>query len=490
MIKTKPIIPLILAPLLATIAPAAAPSPSETVDRPNILLILVDDLNDWIGAMNENANAHTPNMDRLAERGTLFTNAHAAAPLCGPTRAALLSGLRPSTTGIYGHNTLSTLYENEKVKEVPLLPAHFAANGYTTMATGKVFHFGAPASVFDEVGMERRDFGPRPKERIAYTPPPGHHTSTDWGPFPEADHEMPDFEAARWAVEQIGQLHADPFLMIVGFVRPHVPWTVPQKWFDLHPLEEIVRPPWRADDLEDVPETARNLTELKATPQIEWMQHEQRWESSLQGYHASVSFVDHYIGTVLDALAESPHADNTIIVLLGDHGYHLGEKNIWAKHTLWERSTRTPMIVVRPDDVRPSRTHRPVNHIDLYPTLIEMAGLPKISEHEGQSLVPLLDDPFAEGFEASVTTHGYGNHSVRTERWRYTRYEDGSEELYDHLEDANEWRNLASLAAYREVIEQLSQHLPKSNALWVPESGGGMTYNDHLTELFERTRAK
>ncbi len=480
-------LPLIFA-WLAVATPAGRAVAAGTAPRPNILLILIDDLNDWIGAMDGHPNARTPHLDRLAARGTLFTNAHAAAPLCGPARAALLSGLRPSTTGIYGHNNLATLRRNTIIGGLPLLPEYFADHGYKTLATGKVFHEGSPAAAFGAVGVRTTDFGPSPPQRLAYTPPEGGGTLTDWGAFPAADEAMPDHRSARWAAERLQEHHDRPFLLCVGFVRPHVPWTVPQAWFDLHPLETIVRPPFRADDLDDLPQTARRFSELPMMPSVEWMKQEQRWEKSVQAYHASVTFVDHQVGVVLAALEQSPHAADTIIVLLSDHGYHLGEKGIWAKHTLWERSTRIPMIIARPGDDTGRRTRRPANHVDVFPTLIDLAGLPPVARHDGKSLAPLLDDPEAGGYHASITTHGYGNHSVRTERWRYIRYDDGAEELYDHAEDPNEWHNLASQSRHADTIRELRAHLPAVNAPWMAETKAGSHYNDYLGQLYQRTR--
>lgn len=462
---------------------------SENGERPNILFLVIDDLNDWIGAMEGHPNARTPHIDSLAGRGLLFTNAHAAAPLCGPTRAALLSGLRPSTTGLYGHNNYELIRRNPAVDGQPLLPQYFARHGYKTLATGKIFHEGSPAAAFDEIGEPRTDFGPRAPQRLSYTPPKGSGTSTDWGPYPDRDEQMPDYRTARWAAGQLGRLHEQPFLLCVGFARPHVPWTVPQKWFDLHPLDQIELPPYRADDLDDLPKTARRFSHLPMMPRMEWMQQEQRWERSVQAYLASTTFVDHCVGMVLAALADGPHAENTVVVLVSDHGYHLGEKGIWAKHTLWERATRVPLIIARPGDTKPRTTHRPANHLDLYPTLIELAGLPQNPRNEGTSLVPLLDDPEAAGYEASLTTHGYGNHAVRTERWRYIRYADGAEELYDHRNDRHERDNLAAGENHQKIIADLRRHLPDSDAPWIPQARRGSHYNDYLNDLFEQTRA-
>jgi arylsulfatase A-like enzyme len=455
-------------------------------NRPNILMIIVDDLNDWVGYMNAHPQALTPNLDRLADLGTVFTNAHAAAPLCGPTRATILSGLRPSTTGLYGHSNYNTFLSNPHIEEAELLPKYFERHGYKTLSTGKVFHTGSPEALFEVVGTERSDFGPRPSERMAYTPPSGRGTSTDWGAYPERDELMPDYEYAQWAVAQLQQEHDRPFFLSVGFVRPHVPWFVPKKWFDLHPLDQIVLPLHSEHQFDDLPPTALRFSELPAFPKMDWMLQEKRWEKSVQAYLASSTFVDHYIGVVLDALEASPHADNTIIVFYSDHGYHLGTKGIWAKHTLWEESTRIPMIIRRPGDTSSTRTHKPANHLDIYPTLLELAGLPPRSGNEGLSLVPLLDDPEAEGFHASITTHGFGNHAVRTERWRYIRYEDGSEELYDHWNDPREWTNLAGNSQYARIIEQLAAYLPDKDELWDPRTTAGANYNDFFRDIIER----
>jgi arylsulfatase A-like enzyme len=472
---------------LGLVAPALADASNE---RPNILFIMVDDLNDWVGCMGGHPAAQTPNIDALAQRGTLFTNAHAAAPICGPTRAALLSGLRPSTTGIYGHNKLPVIRDNPHTHDATLLPEYFAKHGYKTLGTGKIFHEGSPPAVFDKVGVKSTNFGPRPDERFVYTPPKGHYTSTDWGAYPKRDEQLPDYRSAQWASQQLQKTHQKPFFMAVGFIRPHVPWYVPQKWFDKHPLSGIQRPVHRADPKSFLPETARAFSVLPPYPEKSWMEQEQRWEESIQGYLASTTFTDHYIGQVLDALAQSQYANNTTIVLVSDHGYHMGEKALWTKFTLWEQSTHVPMIIARPGDEQARRTHRPVNHMDLYPTLVDLANLPANPRNEGQSVVPLLNDPQATGFDASVTTHAYNNHAVRTERWRYIRYADGTEELYDHWTDPHELHNLADRAQYDEVIQRLRRHLPENNAAPDPDAKAGTAYNDYLRQVYREGRQR
>lgn len=459
-------IPKVVLGLLTLSAPTII-NAGEQEEKPNILMIIVDDLNDWVGVMNTHPNALTPNIDRLADRGVLFANAHAAAPLCGPTRAAMLSGLRPSTTGIYSNENFNSYQEirsNPHSANAILLPEYFSRHGYKTMATGKIFHEGSPLEAFDVVGQQRRDFGPRPEERISYTPPPGYSTSTDWGAYPEKDEDMPDWQNAQWAVQQLQEQHQKPFFMSVGFVRPHVPWFVPQKWFDMHPLESIFLPLNKENHEKNLPATSQSFAHKPAMPQMDWMKQEQRWEKSVQAYLASTTFVDHCVGMVLDALEKSTYAENTIIILWSDHGYHLGEKGVWAKHTLWERSARIPMIIVRPDG-ETNVVNRPVNHMDIYPTLVELASLPANQANEGKSMVPLLHDPEAAGFDASITTHEYKNHGVRTDRWRFIQYADGTEELYDHWNDPNEWNNLADNPRYENILQELRKHLPEINRL-------------------------
>lgn len=462
----------------------AVAEPPVAAVRPNFLVIMVDDLNDWVGAMGGHPGARTPHLDRLATRGTLLANAHCVSPLCGPTRAAILTGLGPSTTGLYGHTSYGVIKANAVAGRVPLLPEYLASHGYRTLATGKVFHEGSPAEAFDEVGETETDFGPLPPQRMAYTPPEeGPQTLTDWGPFPDDEAAMPDTLSVAWAASQLGKNQGQPFALFVGLIRPHIPWYVPQKWFDRHPLGEVSRPPTRPDDLDDLPDTARRFADVPMMPRLEWMEQEQRWEKSVQAYLASVSFVDDCVGSILEALERSEYADNTVVILLSDHGYHLGEKGLWSKHTLWERSTRVPFIIVRPDDPGGQVSQRPVSQIDLLPTMADLAGLPARPEWEGRSLVPLLSDPAAPGFEAVVTTFGRGNHAVRSGGQRYIRYADGAEEFYDHADDPHEWHNLAPAKESRAVIDRLAEFLPDNDAPADPDALGGIRYNDYLRNL-------
>ncbi|KMT63913.1 sulfatase [Catenovulum maritimum] len=427
-------------------------------------MLIVDDLNDWVGAMNGHPNAKTPNIDRLADQGTLFMNAHASAPLCGPSRASIMTGLSPSTTGIYGHiNDNDIKRASDKTAQSVFLSEYFREHGYYTAAVGKVFHQKVAAGSFDDYGGRVKGFGPYPEQNMVWDDP---RTNTDWGPFPEKDEQMPDYDSAHWIADKLKQAHDKPFFMACGFLRPHAPWHVPQKWFDLHPKEDVTLPPYLIQDMADVPDISKRITDHPMMPTTEWAVENGEYRNIVQGYLASVSFVDSCVGIVLDALENSQYADNTAVVLWGDHGYHIGEKEKFAKMTLWERATRTPLIIKPPKSKGKQVTNRPVSLLDLYPTLVKMCGLPRNPANEGRDLTPLLNDPTTKWEHAALTTYGAKNHAVKTERYRYIRYEDGSEELYDHKKDKDEWVNLANDPAYFEIKQKLAEEIPIEDAPW------------------------
>jgi arylsulfatase A-like enzyme len=321
-------------------------------DKPNVLFIAVDDLNDWIGCMKGHPQALTPNMDKLANAGVLFTNAHCQTPLCGPSRASLLTGLHPTSTGIYLHvKDVQIRNINNLTQKAVFLNDYFEQFGYKTMGVGKIYHEGDGAKTFDDYGTSFEHFGPSPKKKMHYDPAwfgEANRTLTDWGAFPEEDSLMPDYKSARWAVERIQQKHDKPFFLSVGFIRPHVPWHVPKKWFDMFPVDKIQVPPYLENDFNDIPEIGKKVAELKEMPTTKWCIEKNEWKNAIQGYLASMAFVDAQVGKVLKALEESPYHKNTIIVLWSDHGYHLGEKNRFAKQSLWQRSTHAPLIFKTP----------------------------------------------------------------------------------------------------------------------------------------------
>jgi arylsulfatase A-like enzyme len=432
----------------------------ENKGKPNVLFIAVDDLNDWGEPFGGYPDIKTPNLVRLANQGIKFTRAYCSAPASNPSRASLLTGVRPSTSGVY-HNNQPW---RPVLPNAVTLPQYFNANGYEVEGTGKIFHntYNDDASwpIYHKV-----EKAPEPT-----VVPVNGKDSFDWSPISEKDEDTGDYKNVNYAIDFINKKQNKPFFLAVGYTRPHLPWYVPQKYYDLYPLDKITLPKVIANDLADVPKAGVKI----ANPQGDHkfiVEHKQ-WEKAVQGYLASISYFDAQLGRLLDALEKSPEKDNTIIILFGDHGWHLGEKEHWRKFALWEEATRVPFIIVAPG-VSKGKTEsgRTVNLMDIYPTLIELTGLPAKDKLEGISLVPLLKNPTAKWNHPSVTTHGLGNHSVRTEKWRYIRYLDGSEELYNHDNDPNEWTNLANLPQYKNIKVELAQWLPKKDAPNAPTQG-------------------
>ncbi len=439
--------------------------------KPNVLFISIDDLNDWVGCLGGHPQAKTPNIDRLAKRGVLFTNAHCQAPVCAPSRTTLMTGQLPSSTGLYFLR--ESIKDSDVTRSRVTLVEHFAANGYATFGAGKVYHGDESEGRFQEYGGNFGGFGPRPKKKIAY---PQGHPLWDWGAFPEKDSDMPDRNVADWCIARIKQKQDKPFFVGVGIYRPHVPMYAPHKWLELHPLEKVKLPVTINNDQQDVPAYGRDLTIGLPAPRHKWfIENEQRWKHAVQSYLASATFADDCVGRVLDALDNSPAKENTVIVLFSDHGWHLGEKQRWAKRSLWENSTRVPMIVSVPGR-KAGICSKPVGLVDLFPTLIEICGLPSVAGLDGNSLKPLIANQESEWSHAAITTFGPNNHSVRSENWRYIRYADGSEELYDHTKDPHEHDNLLhnrdGAAAFVKVVAEHRTHLPKVNRPTVKNAGG------------------
>ena len=432
--------------------------------KPNVLFIAVDDLNDWIGCLGGHPDARTPNIDRLAARGVLFTRAYCAAPACNPSRVALMTGIRPSTSGVY-HN--SNPWRPALPKAVTI-PQHFMAHGYAALGGGKIYHGRYP----DKASWNsyfKKGADPKPAKVPANGIPRTAHF--DWGPVDATDEEMNDTKVTSWAIETLKKKHDKPFFLACGIFRPHLPWYVPRKYFDMFPLDSITLPRVKDGDLDDVPPPGRRIARPEGDHRK--VTESNNWRRAVQGYLASIAFADVQVGRLIDALDASDYAKNTVVVLWGDHGWHLGEKRHWRKFTLWEEATRAPLLFVAPGVTKAAgRSGRTVDFVDVYPTLAELCGLPPRKELEGRSLVPLLRDPSAAWDRPALTTHGRNNHSVRTERWRFIRYADGSEELYDHDADPMEWTNLAGNTDFAGVKEKLAAHLPKVNVPEAPRDPG------------------
>lgn len=429
----------------------------------NVLFICIDDLNDWVNVWDGHPQAETPNIARLAGRGVSFTNAHCSSPACNPSRTATMTGLRPSTTGVY----LNNQPWRQVLEDTKTLPEHFRDNGYSVLGAGKMYHdwkYPDPRS-WDEYfpsKCSQRPVDPMPDERLNPIP---SDVNFDWGPLAEVG-DYGDSKVADWISAKLSVVTDTPQFLACGFYRPHLPWFTPQAYFDRFPLDEIVLPMVREDDLIDIP--AGGLRYVRTEEHTQILAYDQ-WKPAVQGYLASLSFMDEMLGRVIDGLDASGRLDDTVVVLWSDHGWHLGEKLTWRKFTLWEEATRSPLIMIVPGltgvDVRCTR---PVSLLDIYPTLIELCGLTPKPELEGTSLLPYLRNPAAPSDHPRLTTWERNNHSVRSERWRFTRYSDGTEELYDHDNDPNEWDNLADDSSLADIRDEMSQYLPTDNAENVP----------------------
>ena len=440
---------------------------ADTV-KPNVLFIAIDDLNHWVGHFGRNRQTKTPNLDRLAAMGVTFTNAQCAAPVCNPSRAALLSGKRPGTTGIYDNNNPFT----KVLTPDQSLVMQFKNAGYDTLGTGKLWHGGLgwaeQWTTIQEETVRKGKVSDRSIGGIAF------------GPIVEGgDEAVSDTGIADYGISELSKPHDKPFFLTLGFHKPHMPWNVPLKYYDMHPLADIQLPPTKEGDLSDIPPIGLKMA--KPTGDHAAVLASGRWKEAVQAYLATITYLDGQIGRVLDAYDKSPHKDNTIIVLWGDHGWHLGEKEHWRKFALWEEATRAPFIWVAPGVTKPGGVCKsPVDFMSVYPTLCELTNLPKPAWLEGDNIKALLTDPSVAWAGVGVTTFGQNNHAVRTDRWRYIRYADGTEELYDHSNDEYEWNNLAGKPEHAPLKADLARHFPSSNV--PPSSNGKMSDSDDASD--------
>ena len=407
--------------------------------------------------------------------GTAFLNAHTASPVCCPSRAAVLSGQLPSTSGIYGNRH----WWKPNRPDLVTIPGHFKAHGYTTAGAGKIFHhtFGnnppenwdtfQPLAFHDNAFAyeDLQRYGLKKKAPIpADFPFSGvtlYSKEVDWGAFDKEESLFDDARAAQFCMDFLNEKQDRPFFLACGIFRPHMPWYFPKKYLDLYPPEEVVVPDDLPDDLKDIPEAGKKLA-LRKYVDMKKTRDAGQWTNAIRHYLASISFADAQVGKVLDALDASPYAENTVVVLWSDHGWHLGEKQHWHKRTLWEEGTRIPMIVVAPDSGQPGQiTYQPASTVDLFPTLIELCGLSTPDQElDGLSLVPWIQSPQMKRAQAAITVDEFQHKSARSERYRYIQYNDGSEEFYDHRNDPNEWTNQIGNPAYRDAIRGLKSQIP------------------------------
>lgn len=458
--------------LAETVAPA----------KPNVLFIAIDDLNDYISPLDNHPGVKTPNLDRLARRSVLFANAHCAAPACHPSRVAVMTGVHPSRSGIYinlfGAHGPRWRDESPMLKDAVVASQHFRNHGYRAVGAGKLFH---------TLQWSPDDSQNDPNAWDEYRGDPLDPISKDWplakiesdaeaglapgrpipylvaGALDAKDDQCGDHLIVDWAAEQLRTPQTKPLFLAVGLFRPHIPWEVPQKWFDLHPLASVKLPKTKVGDLDDAHDHGRRSWH-------KWVVENKQWEKLMQGYMASISYTDYQLGRLLDALDASPMKDNTIIVLWSDHGFHIGEKENWEKFALWDQTTRVPLFIHAPCVSSDGQsTRQPATLTDIYPTLCELAGLPIPVQCDGASLVPQLRDPTKPRTMFSLTSYNFAkepapSHAVSDSRYRYIRYGNGFEELYDLKSDPNEFTNLSADPTFSETKKRLEAGIPKNPA--------------------------
>ena len=457
--------------------------------QPNIVFISIDDLNDWVGFLGYE-QVKTPHMDRLAARGFSFSNAHCPAPVCGPSRTAILSGMRPVTSGIYDNN----IKFSRDLPQVVSLPEHFKKNGYQVYGIGKLFHgstANVPTTAFDAYGGKLGAAAPFTSSDLQISKQNPYHeisklgktfklplngmpadrywsraNTFDWGPVDLPDSLFSDRQSVDWSIDKLHKIKDQPFLLTLGFERPHQPLFNPKRFHDMYPLTEVELPKPPADDLRDLPQRAKQLALYpKTSGKHETVVKYEQWENAVASYLASVSFVDELVGDLVKALETMKLNKNTWIVLWSDHGWHLGEKSHWGKATGWYRSTRVPFLIIPPagstDYNKAIEIKNMVNLLDLAPTLADIAGIPKKISWEGRSLMPLLREEASDWEEVSLTTFSIGSHTISTPDWQLISYFDGSFELYDLVNDPNQFKNIADLPESKIVVEQLKKHIPE-----------------------------
>ena len=436
----------------------------EKAQQPNILFIAIDDMNDWTGFLGGHPQAMTPNLDKLAQRGINFTMAHCSGPGWSPSRNALLYGVEPFNSGLY------PFYDHDIHKQLmekyTSLPRFLKENGYHTYGAGKIHH----ASAGDEREwtdyLETTSYKKEFKEGLGYQQ--GNSSKMSFRPTFHDDDKHIDHQVATYGIDVLKQKHEKPFFLAVGIVKPHLPFDCPNRFFEALP-KEIIPPAILDDDIKDIPAEGNRFRKVGDDRRFK---KDNAWEDVRRAYLACISWADYNIGRVLDELDKSPYADNTVVVVWSDHGYHLGEKMSFRKFTLWEEATRVPFIIY---DGRKSQKgqgrmcNQAVSLINIYRTLADIAGLKAPDYVDGESLTPILHNPEHKLKKPTVISWGRGNYAVRTENWRYIRYFDGTEELYSHESDANEWYNLANNDDYKRVKSELAKSLPKNEAKTIEE---------------------
>ena len=455
---------------LSSLSAGAALARAASGERLNVLLLMADDLNNSLGCYGHPL-VKSPHIDGLAARGVRFERAYCQFPFCGPSRASLLTGLRPDTSGV---TTNANVDFRASRPDTVTLPQLFRNSGWRSMRVGKIFHMGVPGGVGS---MDHQD---PPSWDVSISPPGDEHNSQGEGANlnPSLRHGLrmqwvrtadasgqADSRAADTAIDLLEEHRREPFFLGLGFVRPHVPFVAPAEFYDLYRLDDIEPVENPPDDLDDIPAAAKNLRPFLWN-HMGMSETEQRL--ALRGYYASTSFMDAQVGRTLDALERLGVADRTIVGFLGDHGWHLGEHTHWQKMSLMEESVRAPLIIAAPGARGNGRSTRALaEFLDIYPTLAELCGLEPPADLEGVSLTRVLDDPSAMVREAAYSQVEYEGRifgrTVRTDRYRYIEWrgDGGGEELYDHAADPREFTNLAGDAGHGETLERMRRLLAR-----------------------------
>lgn len=424
-------------------------------EKPNVLFIAIDDLNDWAGYRGH-PDAITPNMDKLSTESTVFTRAQCQYPVCGPSRASLMSGI------FYHSLNLESLQSKDddvakaaKKLGSSLLHSYFKENGYKTMAVGKLLHKHIDLKDIDQSGgREKWDIYKDEKGNRKKIHWKSQKTLTDWDIYKGEEEDLSDTKTANWAVERLKEHHNQPFMLMLGFLHPHVPWYAPKEYFDLYNKESLTLPYYSEGDLKDIPDAGKKLLN-KGYPTTDGAIQNNTWRDMLHAYLANISYVDRQLGKVIDALEASPYSNNTVIVLWSDHGYHMGEKNMFQKDTLWNRSTQAPLMLKVPKVTKGETCQRVVSLMDIYPTLVDICGLPQNKKLFGRSLSPLLKLPEQQWNFPSFTFRKDGGRSIHFRNWHLIEYHDGTLELYDHDKDYLEKNNLALNVEFLKKINEL-----------------------------------
>ena len=443
--------------------------------KPNVLMICIDDMNDWCGFLNGHPQSKTPNMDKLAKKGVNFTNAHCTSPGCSPSRNALMLGVEPHRSGLYPFYNLNKVTTGELDQYTTPLPKMFKDHGYTTIGITKVYHNPDRFWRENEQWDEYKYYSNAKLKKITskgYHPEP-FNKRTVACPVSNSLEDFQDYLSAEHAVEVLKRNHDQPFFLAVGFILPHTSFLMPEENWDRFNFP-IIEPYIKPDDLKDIPIVGQANAQIYVELPV---RRDRAWEEIRRGYLASINFTDDNVGRVLTALENSPYSQNTIIILWSDHGYHLGEKRSFSKFSLWNESTRTPFIIYDPrnDKGNGKECSEPVGLINVYKTLADLTNLEPPEYIDGQSLVPWIKNPYLPKNSPAMTTWGRGNYTLRSKEWRYTRYFDGSEELYNQITDSNEWTNLALFPEYDDVKKSFMKWLPKDEASQV--ASGRELYN-------------